>query len=240
MIVSIVTITRNNAAGLLRTIGSVRSQKGVDIEHIIVDGNSTDGTELILRAEAPRAVIVRRNPAGVYDALNAGLAQVRGFITGVLHAGDEFSDPYVLADVLQAFRTEPAPHYIYGDIHYAAPSGRRYSGRHASRISLLHGYAPPHPSLFVASHVQRTVGNYRTDMVTAADFEMFIRLFFDDRLRGKYLNRDMVCMDSHGISGKWMNRIFVNNRERLAALRGNGLKASPLSLLKRYIYLFRQ
>lgn len=241
MKISIITITLNNAEGLEKTIASIRSQRNVEVEHIIVDGMSTDGTAAILERESHRTTILKRTPSGVYDAINVGLSAANCDVIGLLHAGDVFSDDNVLADVVKAFEKPDAPHYIYGDIHYLTPNGRRgryYSGVAASRKSLLTGFQPPHLSLYIRREAQRQIGQYSTDYRIAGDYEMLLRIFFDDSLRGQYIKRDMVAMAPGGIATRLSSRLWVNNCERIKALRANGLPASWLSIIKHYYYLF--
>lgn len=235
MRVSLITITYNNAAGLERTLASVHAQsyRG-ELEHIIVDGESTDDTAEVLRRYNGKCTVVRRPARGVYDAINGGLEACTGDVVGLLHSGDVFCADNVLDLVANYMERHTETHFVYGNILRA--NGRRYSGARASRRSLLCGFAPPHPSLYIRRAAQMSVGLYRDDYITAADYEMMIRLFFNEGLRGQYLPVDFVTMSAGGLSTRFINRLWVNNRERLRALRQNSLPASPLALIRHYFY----
>ncbi|MGM9827655.1 MAG: glycosyltransferase family 2 protein [Muribaculaceae bacterium] len=241
MIISIITITYNNAAGLVRTIASLREQRDVEVEHIIVDGESTDGTAEILDRERKRATVITRRARGVYEAINAGIQAASGDIVGLLHAGDVFSDAHVLADVRKIMEKTDSPHYIYGDIHYNKRNGhpgRKFSGAPACRKTMLTGFQPPHLSLYIKREAQSRIGLYSLNYRIAGDYEMLLRIFFDDSLQGRYIKRDMVAMEPGGLATRAKSRLWTNNSERIKALKANGLPASWLALLKHYYYLF--
>lgn len=244
MIISVVTITKDNLSGLKRTVRSVQAQNGVCIDHVIVDGESTDGTAEFL--ESIQAVpgkysvrVVQRSSQGVYDAINVGVQNVRGDVVGLLHAGDIFASDTVLKKITTEFERPDAPDFLYGDIHYVDSTGcltRYYSGAETGKHKLTIGVAPPHPSLYMTVSCARRVGPYDTDFIIAADFEMFIRLFYGD-YKGLYLPLDMVAMSRGGISSKLVNLIWTNNREKIRALKQNGLPAGWLSIARRYLFV---
>lgn len=243
MKVSIVTISLNKKAGLEKTITSVRAQTYPDIEHIIVDGQSTDGTDELLRRLTPKYNVVKQPPKGVYAAINAGLNAASGDIIALLHAGDVYADNHVVADVVKNFESAPSTQYIYGNIRYLRRNGARgrlFSGAPASRKTLLTGFQPPHLSLFITRKAQHMVGLYSAKYRIAGDFEMFLRIFFNDNLTGKYMDRTMVNMEPNGLATRFISRLWTNNRERIKALRDNGLPHSPLAILKHYYYLFKR
>lgn len=245
MKISLITISRDKATGLQRTIASVRAQlvdPDVEVEHIIVDGCSTDGSDSVLKAAENQSVVIRREPHGIYDALNTGIAAATGDVIGMLHGGDVFTDSTVLQHVADAFRAQDAPDYIFGDIHYLSRKGRpkrRFCGEKASRQSLLCGFQPPHPSIYIKADAQRALGLYSTNYRIAADYEMILKIFFSDNLRGRYIPYDMVAMEPGGLATRLSSRLWINNYERIKALKTLGLPASWRSLIHHYLYLFR-
>lgn len=243
MKVSVITISLNKKEGLEKTILSVRAQTHPDIDHIIVDGRSTDGTKSLLCALPPQYIVIEQTPGGVYKAINAGIEAATGDIIALLHAGDVYADNHIIADIVSVFNETPTIHYTFGNICYLKRNGthgRLYSGAPASRSTLLTGFQPPHMSLFITREAQLAVGLYSTDYRIAADFEMFLRIFFNNNLSGKYLNRTIVKMEPGGLATRMVSRLWVNNRERLKALRDNGLPHSPLNILKHYYHLFKR
>lgn len=245
MKISVVTVCRN-AGGLLgATLQSIVAQRGVDIESIIVDGASTDGTvDVISRfaAESPVPIKWVSEPdRGVYHAVNKGIAMASGDVVGLLHAGDRFSNHDVLGVVSGAF-DDPALGFVYGDVSFVGSSGgRRVRVYRADRFKpglLLNGYAPPHPSLYMRRGIFTSVGRYKEDYAVAADFEYFVRLMLvADCIKSRYLPINMVDMEPGGLSSRLVNRLWLNNKEKLRALRENGFKINPFRLLFRYLYL---
>lgn len=265
MKVSIITITRNNLAGLKKTVTSVRTQRvgdvdgsapdrapeagnaadnsplpDIEIEHIIVDGESTDGTVQWLDNQ-DNIKLVTAPPRGVYHAINRGLEVAGGDVLMLLHAGDTFTSDSIVRQVARQF-ADPSLDFLFGDLHYVDAKGRtvrRYSGSHGSLEALLHGYAPPHPTMAVRMSTQRSVGQYSEDYVIAADFEMFGRFFCRPDIKYLYLPLDMVEMEAGGISSSVVSRLWINNREKLRALRRCGLPASMPRVLSHYLYIIR-
>lgn len=245
--VSVVTVCKNAGELLLPTLQSLSEQKwgGLEVESVIVDGASTDGSvDTIKRFAAESGLAVRwvsEPDSGVYNALNKGIAMATGGIVGMLHAGDRYSDSELLRDLSRLFWGWPDLDYVYGDVRFVDfSSGRRtraYSARRFSPRLLLNGFAPPHPSLYMRRELFDMVGPYREDYVVAADFEYFVRLMLGTTAKGLYLPRNMVDMEPGGLSSKIVNRLWTNNREKLRALRENGHRVMPLRLLLRYLYL---
>lgn len=238
--ISLITITHNNADGLRRTLASVSGHKYGALQHIVVDGMSTDETDTVL-ADAEAVQVVKAEPRGVYNAINVGLHAADGDIVGLLHAGDVFSSDDVMQQIADAFSGADAPDFVFGDVHFVDSQGqvtRYYSGENFTADSVRYGMAPPHPSLYLTAVAARRAGDYREDFALSGDFEMFVRL-----TRGgyswRYLPLDMVTMDSGGLSSKWRHRLITHNVERMRALRLNGVKRQPLLFALNYFYVLK-
>lgn len=246
MKITIVTATRNNGATLEATLRSVAEQKNVDVDHVIVDGASTDESiEIIERWQQQRPERIRyisERDSGVYSAINKGIAMAQGDIIGILHGNDRFTSDAILEQVARAFEDEEVK-YVYGDIHYVNPKtgkrGRIYSAAKFTPQMLINGIAPPHPTLYIRREVMESIGPYKEDYLIAADFDLFIRLNLVEKIYGKYLDIDMVEMNSGGLSTQLYHRIFTNNREKMRALCENSIKFSIYSILKRYLYALK-
>ena len=235
MKISLITITKDNPKGLRRTLESVQSQlqelpEGVSLEHIIIDGSKNVCSEKNSHL-TPVTTVYARSPKGVYNAINEGLALATGDVVGLLHSGDVFPKHDSLTNIIKQFVRNKDIDYVYGDVRIGK---RLYKGSGFSEKHLLQGYAPPHPSLFITKKVLNTIGNYDESFVVAADFDYFIRLYSEPALKGLYLDITVVEMEPGGLSGKIHNVLFVNNSEKLRALRKNGLKASYFNILKHY------
>lgn len=234
MKISIITINRNNADGLERTLRSIAAQlpalKGHELEHIVVDGMSTDGSLSRLIPELPSRIEISE-PKGVYHALNVGVPLANGDIIGLLHAGDVYTDDNVLARIVETFVNNRETDFIWSDVTL----GRRYySGADFTPKILEIGYAPPHTSLFMRTGMASAMGKYDESFKVAADFEYFVRLFTHTDFKGQYLPGATVAMEPGGMSQLWRNRLWYNNSERLRSLRKNGLPASLWRVLSHY------
>ena len=241
--ISLVTPVLNCAGSLERTLRSVLAQSLCPAEHIIVDGMSTDGsTEICLRykASAPYPVrILRREPRRASDALNAGFAECRHEITGLLHGADLFPKGNVLEKMQGAFEADPALQVAYADIRYLdvkGKPGRYYSGRPFRPSLLKWGYMFPHPSMYVRRALFSRYGPYATDYLIAGDFEWLVRVLLKGGEKYGYVPVCAVLMNPGGVSARTGNRLRVTPREKLKALRANGIHVCPLRLVGRYAF----
>lgn len=243
MRITVITATKNNAPSIGDTIASVMQQTHADIDYIIIDGNSNDGSpEIISRWQhryPDKIRVVSEPDSGVYQAINKGIAMAEGEIIGTLHGNDRFSSPRILEQVADTMENTDAG-ILYGDIHYVSPctgkTTRRYSAKDFTPKMLKMGIAPPHPSLYVRKEVFSRFGTYKEDFLIGADFDMFIRLMLVNNVKSAYLPVDMVTMTNGGLSTRLYHRIFTNNREKFRALKENSVPISRFSLLKRYLY----
>lgn len=324
MKISIITATKNNKAGLLRAIESVRSQTYKNVEHIIVDGNSADGTKEILRqaqnynanvilrpATAGRhtqhdkslfsnhysLITISEADSGIYDAINKGIKLATGDVIGLLHSDDFYANEFVLEKYAKAFEhnsinswdskspktnsseenssddSDSQPSRIdavYSDLVYLKkrkqivssendnpesnnkltpgteysvfrtwithPKVKNRNSVNHSLItvrSLLNGWMPPHPTLFLRREVFEKYGLYRTDLKIAADYEMILRLFYKFKINAYYLPVITYCMPVGGVSNKSLNNIIQKSKEDLKALRIYSLSLPYLTLLKK-------
>lgn len=237
MLVSIITISKDQSAELPATIESVARQTYTHIEHVVVDGESKDDTGAVL-ASYPGVKMLSRAPAGVYDAINHGILCTTGEVIGMVHGGDKLTSDDVVEKVASAFEADPELDFVFGDVRYVdTRTGRTYRVYSANRFRLQMlkiGFAPPHPSLYVRRRVLERIGLYKADYKVAADLDMFVRLFKDKTLHYRYLPITMADMSVGGLSQQWYNRLILNNKEKLRALRENGLDSSYLTIFRRY------
>ena len=186
-----------------RSIDGQRLPEGISIEHLILDGASTDATlDRIERYEAARrttgnATYVRRRirsekDAGFYDAINSGLALARGSFIGILNADDFFAGDLVAWKVLAALETSPIDG-VYGDLLYVRwrkGSWMQHRYWRAGRLRPLRfraGWMPPHPTMYLRRNVYEELGGFRTDFASAADYEFMVRLVKHQRIALYYI-----------------------------------------------------
>ena len=239
MKVSIITAVRNGAEAIGATLDSVAEQSYVDIEHIVVDGASTDATVAVVRERGRRVAKLLSEPdRGVYDAFNKGLALATGDVVAFLNAGDSYLDAGVVATVANAFSAEDVD-AVFGDVLIVDPQDpgrvlRHYGSARFSPARLASGFMPAHPSLFLRGELYRRLGGYDASYRIAGDFELCVRAFVHERARYRYLPRALVRMPQGGLSTRgWRSNWIITSEMRRACLR-NGVATSLPRLLLRF------
>ena len=181
MTVSVVTVTYNAASTVDQAVRSVLDQQGgFTLDYHIVDGGSTDGTLDILEAHKARIAAITSQPdAGLYDAMNRGVARAKGDIIGILNADDAYADPHVIADILKTFETTGAD-AVYADLDYVDEATATVVTRHwksGEPGDFRKGWMPPHPTLFVKREIYEQHGLFSLELRSAADYELMLRFF---------------------------------------------------------------
>jgi glycosyltransferase involved in cell wall biosynthesis len=238
MRISIITVSYNSAATIEQTFASVRSQSWTDVEHIVIDGGSTDGTvEIIEKHRGHFAYSVSERDRGIYDAMNKGLRVCSGDIVGFLNADDRYAHDGVLARVEGAMTS--GVDAVFGDVAFFQPGSqgravRRYRSRRFSPERIGQGWMPAHPATFVRRAVFTRFGDFRTDYRIAGDFEWVARAFGRGGIRYRHLPEVLVAMSMGGISTAGWRSTLLLNREFLRACRENHIPSSWIRLLSRY------
>ena len=216
MKISIVTATYNCAPVIEYCLASVEGQSYLDVEHVVVDGASTDATKEILSANrAKLAVCVSEPDAGIYDALNKGFALSSGDVVGILHSDDQFYDATVLARVVRAFE-DPSIDYAYGDIEMVRPDGNlaRYWRTGVFPDGRVTGAHIPHPALFLSRRlVDLLMPVFDTNYRIAADIKQQLTFANVLRARGAYIPRPLVRMSIGGTSTANFSSYLLGWRE---------------------------
>jgi glycosyltransferase len=226
--ISVITATYNSAATVRDTLTSVRQQDYTDVEHIIVDGRSSDGTLEIVANFPHIARIVSEKDNGIYDAMNKGIRMATGEVIGILNSDDIYIDCSVLSAVAKAF-ADPAVMTVYADLQYVYPDNldrvkRTWITGPFRKNSFYYGWMPPHPTFFVRKEVYGRIGLFNTDLRTAADYELMLRILVKHGVPTFYIPRVIVKMRAGGMSNASLrNRLRANREDRLA-WKMNGLK----------------
>lgn len=239
MKVSLVTVAYNAALTIADTLLSVAAQSYADIEHIVVDGGSNDGTQGVVDRHASHiARFVSEPDRGIYDAMNKGVHLASGEVIGFLNADDVYAHEHVIANVARHMHLEGLD-ALFGDVaffHAESPERpvRRYRSARFTPDRIAWGWMPAHPALFVRRKVFEQFGSFRTDYKIAGDFEFVARTFQNNNLRYRYLPQVLVHMRTGGVStGGWRNTLLLN-REVLRACRENGIRTNALMVLSKY------
>lgn len=238
-LISVITVCYNSAGTLARALQSVVDQDWRRVEHILIDGASTDGTEEIIeRFRSHLAYAVSERDNGIYDAMNKGLDRASGDIVCFLNADDQYAHPHVLSHVarqMQDYQLDA----LMGDVgffHEQSPLRmvRRYRSDRFNPSRLAWGWMPAHPALFLSRHVIQRVGRFKTDYRIAGDYEFIVRVFHGHVVRYRHIPDVLVHMQTGGAStGGWRSKMLLN-REVLRACRENGISTNLFKLLSKY------
>jgi glycosyltransferase involved in cell wall biosynthesis len=227
---SVVTVCLNSARTIADTLASVSAQTHPQLEHIVIDGGSTDGTQALVEAQGQRvARLVSERDRGIYDAMNKGLALATGDVVGFLNADDAFASPDAAASIAAAFEDDEVQ-ACYGDVVYVSASDparviRYWRSGPYQRGQCARGWAPPHPTLYVRREALLRHGGFDARLRVAADFEMALRLLDVLGLPVRYIPEVLVRMRAGGVSNGSLRGILRGHRDMAEALRRHGLPA---------------
>lgn len=239
MQISIVTAVFNRADTIADALRSVETQSYQNVEHIVQDGGSTDGTlDVIRQFSASSAKMVSEPDNGIYDAINKGISRANGDIIGLMHSDDFFSDDLVLERVAEIFRDREVDG-VYGDLDYVSASNtgkivRRWRSGPYHADLLKRGWMPPHPTLYLRREVFDRWGLYDTSMRIAADYEAMLRYLVRGDIRLAYIPEVLVKMRVGGESNRSLSRILQKSREDYTALRRHGVGGINTLLAKNF------
>jgi len=232
--ISVITAARNDSDTISTCIKSIQSQT-ISVEHIIIDGGSTDSTlEIIEEYKSEIALVISEPDNGIYDAMNKGLQLVSGDIVGILNADDFYVDSTVLEKVANAFADKKVDS-CYGDLVYVDSKNtnkvfRYWQAGEFKPQKFYHGWMPPHPTFFVRRHVFHKHGLFNIDLGSAADYELMLRFLLKNRISTEYISDILVKMRFGGVSNASLkNRMRANKMDR-RAWEINGLKPYPWTL----------
>ncbi len=250
MKVTLITVCRNVAPVIRETLDSILAQTHVDIELIVIDGASTDGTVEILEgyrsspAERGITTLVSEPDKGIYDAMNKGLALATGEIIGFVNAGDLLMTPNVIAQVVSAFQrglpAEGMAHVdaVYGDIIMVDERDiykvhRTWISGTYHRENFRRGWMPPHVGTFIRKSVYDRFGHFNTDLRIGADYEILLRFLYKHQVRTVHMREVLVRFRLGGMSNGSVRHILNANREVRASWGLNGLQAPPLLVTRK-------
>lgn len=244
MKISIITATYNSAQTLGQTIESVIRQTYPDIEYIVVDGASTDGTQQIVqRYESQlrgKMKWLSEKDGGIYDAMNKGIQMATGDIVGILNSDDYFTSDDIIERAADAFNDKNID-AVYGDIHFIRDGQpdkciRYYSSKRFSPIWLRFGFMPAHPSFYCRRKIFKKAGLYKTDYQIGSDYEMMVRLFMKHHIKARYLPIDFVTMRTGGASTRNVRSRLQLIKDDVRGCRENGIYTNALMVSVKFLY----
>ena len=239
--ISIITVVRNAEHVLNDSLQSMASQS-VGLEHIIIDGASTDGTLTAVnkysRGENQRydriVKVFSENDQGIYDAMNKGIQRARASVVGILNAGDFYPACNVLANVIEKLQQTNAE-LLYGDLEYVNANNtsrvvRKWHSGNFSTRRFYWGWMPPHPTVFITKQCYIKNGFFNLQLGTAADYELMLRFMVKCGVKTTYLPEVLVKMRAGGISNASLKNRFRANMMDRKAWKVNGMKPYPWTL----------
>lgn len=238
MKISIITVSYNSAETIEDTITTVLAQTHADLEYIIVDGASSDGTlDIIGRYSDKISKVISEPDKGIYDAMNKGVQVATGDIIGILNSDDFYSDENVIKDIANQIEQQKAE-ACYADLVYVDRNNVDKVIRQWKAGAYEHGYfrkgwMPPHPTFFLSKKAYNEHGAYNLQLKSAADYELMLRMLHKHQLKVAYLPRVITKMRTGGQSNVSIaNRIKANLEDR-KAWAINGLRPGPLTLYRK-------
>lgn len=244
MKISIITVTFNSEKTLRTTLQSVASQSWHDVEHIIIDGESSDGTLSIVNEFNHISMLVSEKDHGIYDAMNKGIKKATGEIIGFLNSDDWFDNQHILREIAEEFMKEDLD-AVYGDLVFVKDENdqkpiRKWIANKYKDNLFLTGWVPPHPTFYAKSDLYERYGLFNPNLRFAADFDIMCRFIAKEKIIIKYLPGTKVRMRLGGATTKSIKNIILGNMEIYNSLKNNGIKIGPIFFLQKMILKLKQ
>lgn len=235
MKISIITVVFNGVETIEDCIKSIIGQTYPDIEHIIIDGGSTDGTlDVIKKYNGNIAKVVSEPDNGLYDAMNKGIKTATGDVIGILNSDDLYADNFVIENVVKYFSDTNADS-CYGNLIYVDKDNtnkvvRYWNAGDYSRKRFRRGWMPPHPTFFARKSIYEKYGYMNLAFPLAADYELMLRFLYKYEVSTIYIPKVLVKMRAGGTStpGLYTVKAVIENYR---AWKVNGLRPNPYTFI---------
>lgn len=238
MKISIITVVWNNASVIRNAINSVLKQRYPNIEYIIIDGASKDGTIQVIQSYGNQiSKFVSEPDQGIYDAMNKGIKMANGDIIGILNSDDFYIDEFVIAKVINVFK-EKNVDSLFADVVYVKPYNlekvvRYYDSSLCLPENFKKAMYPAHPTFFVKREIYTKYGYFKIDYKIAADFDLMARFLYTHKISYAYLPEAIIKMRVGGVSTSFKS-VYINTLEQLRVCRENGIKTNLWQILLKY------
>jgi len=235
--ISIITVCYNNEATIEDTLKSVRDQADVEVEHVLIDGGSTDQTVKVIEKYPHVGKLISEPDNGIYDAMNKGIQAATGDIVGTLNADDFYADSNVLQQVEKVFQDDSID-ACYADLVYVKEDDTQHTARYWQSENYYDGlfktgWMPAHPTFFVRRSVYEKHGLFDLDYKIAADFELLFRFIEKNGIKTKYIPTILVKMRLGGTTNKSFKNIWIQNKEIVETLQ----EVYPDFSLFKFVYI---
>lgn len=243
--ISIITATYNSSKTILDCINSVYLQTYPNIEHIIVDGKSSDNTLDLIHSVPNRVkLVISELDRGIYDAMNKGISAATGEIIAILNSDDFYADKFVIEKVVSKFNDSNCD-CVFGNLDFISPKNNNKIIRHWKSSAFkkgrfYYGWHPPHPAFFVRDTVYKKYGVFDTDFQVSADFELMLRFLEKENVPSYYIDETLVKMRYGGESTGSLKSIIKGNINVIKAFEKNGIRVSRCYSLFRFFNKLKQ
>jgi glycosyltransferase involved in cell wall biosynthesis len=239
MKVSIITVALNNVEYIEGCVKSVVSQVYKNLEYIVIDGGSTDGTtEIIKKYDGNITKWISEPDKGLYDAMNKGISLATGDIIGILNSDDFYADEDIISTVVKEFN-EKRVDSVFADLVFIKRNDpdrivRYYQSSHFTPRKFLYGWMPAHTTFFAKSSVYQQYGLFNTNYRLASDYELLLRFLGKHRISYSYIPKVFIKMRTGGESTKSFKSNLIHNREIVRACAENGFKTNIFKVYSKY------
>jgi glycosyltransferase involved in cell wall biosynthesis len=229
MKVTIITATYNSSGTIKDTLESVANQTYKDIEHIIIDGLSSDETLEIIKEYPHVARVFSEKDKGIYDAMNKGISLATGDIIGILNSDDIFASDDILENIESIFGKNDSIDAVYGNISYFRTEEpdkivRYWKSKPYYETFFDDGNVPPHPSLFVRKKVYDEIGTYYPKFKICSDYEFMLKMFKIYNYKSYFIDTTFVRMRMGGTSTQGLKSYLITTKELKEAWNKNNLQ----------------
>ena len=246
MKITVITCTYNNVKTVERALLSVLNQNHKEVDYVVIDGGSTDGTlDILKKYRSHFQTFISEPDKGLYDALNKGIRNAKGEYVGFLHSDDFFLSNTVLTEIEQfILASSQKPAGVSGEMVYFAKEEsrlrmhRRYSTSHFKPWQFRFGVMPGHTATFIQKAVYDTYGLYRTDFRIAADYDLLVRFIAVEKLPWRYTDQVWIAMQMGGVSTANLQSNFLLSREIEKLLKEKNIWTHSILLYFKYVFKF--
>lgn len=240
--ISIVTICYNSSKTIADTLESVKNQTYSNIEHVIIDGLSSDNTmEIVEKYKRPGLVVLSEKDFGLYDALNKGFDLASGDIIGILHSDDYLANNQVIEELVKLFNEHPSCDAISASVNIYKPEqpNKPYRVYRATKFKPWQfriGMQPPHPGFYIKKSAFDIVGFFNSSYKISGDFDWLYRVIIEEKMDVFYTDFTVVSMRDGGVSSSGFSSKKLMNRENLRVLKSHGVYSNKLFIYFKYFF----
>jgi glycosyltransferase involved in cell wall biosynthesis len=237
---SVITASFNSSKTITCCLTSIFNQTYPDIEHIIIDGGSSDNSQGIIKSVPNRvSKLISETDDGIYDALNKGIKNSTGDIIGLLHSDDELASDTIIQEVSNKFLQTSAD-IVYGDLDYVDRKDtniivRHWKSKPFDRSLIIKGWMPPHPAMFIRKDIFTKYGLYDLQYFISSDYDLILRYMQSKDIKFEYLPIVITKMRMGGASNRSLKNIFLKSLEDYRIIKKNGLPDPFIILIRKNI-----